>query len=511
MKSKPNFFFKGSNLKYTAFFLGLISSLGYAPFHFFPITIFSYLFLIYLFTKKVNHGSKVFLVSFSYALGSHLGLLYWIAISFVTANSGGYVAGGFAVLILASFLSIFTALAFHLLFKYFENYKKISFGLSFVFLFSLFDWLKGNILWGFPWTPISSLWVFDSNVLYPFSIVGVWGYCLVTYSLIISIFYFFFDVKKAVIFALPFFLVFVILPKLLMTEEKVVDSLQIRLIQPNIKQEDKWEKTKFQKNYIKITDLINSNKYKGLDLIVLPETVISFDITELLKEPHRNNFRIEDIKNVILGAVRIENKNSQINLYNSMYLIKKNKLFFHDKAKLVPFGEYIPFKKKLGLRKLSAGSTDFSVGQEINILKLSDKINILPLICYEVIFPKMSKLTRGKYNLIVNITNDAWYRKSSGPHQHFAHSRIRAVMEGVSLIRVANTGISSIIDAKGNILKKIDLGSEGIIDYKLPIKETKTLYSVYGESIFYLIMLTLLFLICIPFFYVKLKKKFYYE
>ena len=92
-----------------------------------------------------------------------------------------------------------------------------------------------------------------------------------------------------------------------------------------------------------------------------------------------------------------------------MYLIKKNKLFFHDKAKLVPFGEYIPFKKKLGLRKLSAGSTDFSVGQEINILKLSDKINILPLICYEVIFPKMSKLL-GKYNLIVNITNDAWYR-----------------------------------------------------------------------------------------------------
>ena len=72
----------------------------------------------------------------------------------------------------------------------------------------------------------------------------------------------FFDVKKAVIFALPFFLVFVILPKLLMTEEKVVDSLQIRLIQPNIKQEDKWEKTKFQKNYIKITDLINSNKYR---------------------------------------------------------------------------------------------------------------------------------------------------------------------------------------------------------------------------------------------------------
>ena len=91
MKSKPNFFFKGSNLKYTAFFLGLISSLGYAPFHFFPLTIFSYLFLIYLFTKKVNHGSKVFLVSFSYALGSHLGLLYWIAISLTFDSDLNYL------------------------------------------------------------------------------------------------------------------------------------------------------------------------------------------------------------------------------------------------------------------------------------------------------------------------------------------------------------------------------------------------------------------------------------
>ena len=115
---------------------------------------------------------------------------------------------------------------------------------------------------------------------------------------------------------------------------------------------------------------------------------------------------------------------------------------YHDKLKLVPFGEFVPFRKPLNLDNLTQGSLDFQKGKELNLLKFSDNINILPLICYEVIFPALTKSLVGKYNLIVNITNDAWYKNSSGPYQHFAHSKIRAVMEGVPLVRVSNTGIS---------------------------------------------------------------------
>ena len=138
-------------------------------------------------------------------------------------------------------------------------------------------------------------------------------------------------------------------------------------------------------------------------------------------------------------------------------------------------------------------------------MKFSSNINILPLICYEVIFPALTKSLVGKYNLIVNITNDAWYKNSSGPYQHFAHTKIRAVMEGVPLVRVSNTGISGIIDSDGNVLKKLNLNEYGILDYELNLNSIKTIYSTYNETIFILIMLTLFLVICIQKIYKKNK------
>ena len=129
--------------------LGTLSSLGFAPFHFFPVTIFSYVFLIFLFSYEKKVKKKIFIYGYLYSMGMHLGLLYWIAISFQTANSGGYLAGGIAIFLLCSFLSIFFALSFYFLFKLNNNYKNIKFGIFFIFIFTLFDWLKGNIFGGF--------------------------------------------------------------------------------------------------------------------------------------------------------------------------------------------------------------------------------------------------------------------------------------------------------------------------------------------------------------------------
>ena len=196
-----------------------------------------------------------------------------------------------------------------------------------------------------------------------------------------------------------------------------------------------------------------------------------------------------------------------MSIFNSMFLIKKKfeMINYHDKLKLVPFGEFVPFRNLLNLDNLTQGSLDFQKGKELNLLKFSSNINILPLICYEVIFPALTKSLVGKYNLIVNITNDAWYKNSSGPYQHFSHTKIRAVMEGVPLVRVSNTGISGIIDSDGNVLKKLNLNEYGILDYKLNLNSIKTVYSTYNETIFILIMLTLLLVICIQIFIKKIK------
>ena len=483
--------------------LGTLSSLGFAPFHFFPVTIFSYVFLIFLFSYEKKVKKKIFIYGYLYSMGMHLGLLYWIAISFQTANSGGYLAGGIAIFLLCSFLSIFFALSFYFLFKLNNNYKNIKFGIFFIFIFTLFDWLKGNIFWGFPWTPISTLWSFSSQSLYPFSVFGVWGYSLITYSLIISIYYFFFNFKKGLFFLFPFIFSLLILPNFFKAKEKNVDSIFIRIIQPNIKQEDKWKEEKLFSNYEELISLINLPSEKKIDLLVLPETAINLNIKGFEKNNYLNIFAAEHFKSIIFGAVRLEKNNKHINVFNSLYLIKKNdkEISYHDKLKLVPFGEFIPFSKFINLDKLTAGNKDFSKGEEPKILKLSSKINILPLICYEVIFPELTKVLKNNYSLIVNITNDGWYKNSSGPYQHFSHAKIRAVMEGVTLIRSANTGVSGIISPEGNILRKLSLENKGIVDYRLNVRTLETVYSIYREKVFYLIMLTLLFLIGISFFY----------
>ncbi|RPH05062.1 MAG: apolipoprotein N-acyltransferase [Alphaproteobacteria bacterium TMED93] len=499
------------NFKYAGFIIfsiGVISSFGFAPFHFFPLTIFSYVFLIY-FLKKIKREKKnIFLYSLLYSLGIHLGLLYWIAISFQTANSGGYYAGSLAVFILSVFLSIFLALPFYFLFKYNRSFKNISFGFLFIFIFTTFDWLKGNILWGFPWTSISSLWSFSSITLFPFSVFGVWGYSLITYSLIVSFYYFFFNLKKGIFFSLPFIFATFVLPYILKVSENKIDTISIRIVQPNIKQEDKWDKKKFINNYKKLSSLITLPGYKEIDLIILPETAIDFGIDELNKNKNKNSFDLAQIKNIIIGALRIKKNDNEVNIFNSMFLIQKNNtnILYHDKLKLVPFGEFIPFSKIFKLNKLTSGQIDFSPGENPRVFELSAKINILPLICYEVIFPKLTSELNNNYNLIVNITNDDWYKNSSGPYQHFSHSKIRAVMEGRTLIRSANTGISGIINPKGIVISKLGIQKEGVIDYRLNIKNIETVYSVYREKVFYLIMLTLFMLICISFFYNKFKQ-----
>ena len=155
---------------------------------------------------------------------------------------------------------------FYFLFKFNKSYTNIHFGIYFIFIFTIFDWLKGNILWGFPWTPISTLWTFSNFTLYPFSVFGVWGYCIITYSLIISFYYIFFSFKKSVFFLLPFIFSNLVFPNFLNIIEKNIDTISIRIVQPNIKQEDKWNEEKLRQNYEKLTTLITLPGYDKVDL-----------------------------------------------------------------------------------------------------------------------------------------------------------------------------------------------------------------------------------------------------
>ena len=423
---------------------------------------------------------------------------------------GGYFLGSLAVLLLSAFLSLFSALTYYLI-KRFSVKNNILFNsILTILFFSIFDWIKGNILWGFPWTPMSIIWSSNSFTISPFSYIGVWGYSLVTYSLILGFYLLYKNIRLSTFFFLPFILVLVLSNFIPRKSVSVVENFHIRLIQPNIKQIDKWDKTKTLINLNLLIDLTRNKHNKNIDLAVWPETAVLFDIMDedttslFLKNSFKN------IDNIIIGGIRKEKINKDKKIYNSLFLIDNisNTIHYHDKIKLVPFGEYMPFRNILKNFKISLGGLDFSSGEKFNLLELNNNVKVLPLICYEVIFPKVTSLLKNNHDLIVNITNDAWFGNSRGPYQHLELAKIRAVLEGKYMVRVANTGISTIIDYNGNTVEKINLGKSGVIDKKLVLYKRNTMYTYFGDSIFYALLLMLVLILLTINFKYGLKKKY---
>ena len=173
--------------------------------------------------------------------------------------------------------------------------------------------------------------------------------------------------------------------------------------------------------------------------------------------------------------------------------------------KLVPFGEFIPFRSFINFLKLTPGSTDFSVGKtdsliEINIL--NKKIIFEPSICYEAIFQTSHKK---ESHFLINITNDGWFGKTVGPKQHLSAQIFRAVEKSNPLIRSANSGISVVTDENGKIIKKINLGQDGYFEQKIPLKKNETFFESYGNYSMVILIFFIFFLFCLIDSYYQLK------
>jgi apolipoprotein N-acyltransferase len=190
---------------------------------------------------------------------------------------------------------------------------------------------------------------------------------------------------------------------------------------------------------------------------------------------------------VITGAVRTNPPPSPVaQVWNSIEAVDDNdKIVAHyDKAHLVPFGEYIPLREVLPLQKITPGSLDYTAGPGPKTIDLAGLPPFAPLICYEVIFPRAIVDEHNRPAWMLNVTNDAWYGRTSGPYQHFAIARTRAVEEGLPLVRVANNGISGIVDEAGRVVARIDLDTVGYADLPLPADTSAaTLYSRGGDWI----------------------------
>jgi len=200
---------------------------------------------------------------------------------------------------------------------------------------------------------------------------------------------------------------------------------------------------------------------------------------------------------IVFGINTIDNVTEEY--FNSLVVIDNNFKILHkyNKKKLVPFGEFLPlefFFNKIGLKKITEGQGSFSKGKKQENIILNN-LNILPLICYEIIFPELTQKADRKTNLILNISEDGWFGDSIGPYQHFAKAIFRSIENNSFLIRSANKGISAIINNKGEILKQLNTDEAGSIEMNIPV--IKSEYKNKNDLIFFILLFTYLIIFLI--------------
>lgn len=503
-------YFKKNLCKHPIFIfsLGCLSALSFSSNSIFicvPLMFIALSSLFFFLYQNTFNKFYIFFVGSLFSFGQLFFGLYWIANSFEYIFANGIYIGIIAVIFLTIALSTFYGLSCIIIvrIKYFLKLNLLGFALIFSIFLSLAEYLRGNLLGGFPWNIIGYIWIDSSSIMQSVSLIGIYGLGLFTFLAATSIILAFKNIKYAVYSLLPVLLLFIYGETRLTTVDNNTNKfLNIRVVQPAISQNEKWNEKLKSKHLEKLITLSVKDNISFIPNIILwPESAFPYNSTVADKNKEIFDWLGED-QILITGITRAKFNDSKLsNIYNSALITDKD--FFtkkyYDKVRLVPFGEYNPFKKIFKFEKFTDGALDFTPGTDTNIFKLSNvNYNIAVLICYEVIFP--SKIINGvRPDLIVNLTNDAWYGDTYGPLQHIATARVRAIEEGLPLVRVANTGISAVINKYGKYIKRLELGEEGVIDTSIPLSKSETIFSKLGNYMYIISLIFMLMLIRFPF------------
>lgn len=359
------------------------------------------------------------------------------------------------------------------------------------------EWFRGFILTGFPWNPISSVVSFSPAMLQTLAIWGTYGLSLVLIILAAwPVFWILSPSKKTAFVAALALLATDLLWEyglyVLVNRPRVQDgnSIMVRLVQPSIPQSLKWDRQAAEDNLQQYIELSNNLDNRYIDFIVWGETASPFDLT--YDEEHQRKIARIVPKNgfLISGFLRYEAgaSASEFVPYNSLAVMNKQGdiLDTYDKSHLVPFGEYIPFRRYLPdwVRPVSNNVAEFGRGEQYKTIKAGEYPEFAPLICYEIIFSDQVIRKENKPKWMVVLTNDGWYGNSAGPYQHLAAAQMRAVEEGISVVRSANSGISAVISPYGIITASIPLGVSAALDTMVkPDSARETLFGKYGNLI----------------------------
>lgn len=478
--------------KICSFILGAISVAALPPYYIFPAAIIAFSGLFYLLTKADS-------LKHSFAIGywfgvAHFGLgLSWIANALlVDIASFGWL---YPITIIAAgiFFGLFSGLATFSICKFPTFISKY---LSFAAFWGLSEWLRSFILTGFPWNLLGTILTFSPELYQSASLIGTYGLSLLTILFCTAPALIFSSQKVDKIFAL---IIILLLPTTNYTygiyrlhqyrELFTPNGIKIRLVQPSIPQNLKWDRDTLEQNFAKHIELSKQDGLNDVDFVIWGETASPFPLDIDTKHRQQLQTAIPSQGHLITGTVRIQiSPYGQTVPFNSMLIFNKqgDVVSHYDKSHLVPFGEYIPLREYLPswIRPITNTITNFQAGSGPRSIHINSLPEFTPLICYEIIFPSQVTNKQDRPQWLINLTNDGWYGDSAGPYQHLVSTIMRATEEGLTTVRVANNGISAIITPLGEISAQMPLNYIGILDAKLPQKLSHpTLYSHYGNII----------------------------
>ncbi|MEG9883330.1 MAG: apolipoprotein N-acyltransferase [Hyphomicrobiales bacterium] len=451
--------------------------------------------------RRLSAMGSAFATGWAFGFGYFAVGLYWIAAAFLVDPAHYAWMIPFVVTALPAGLALFWGGGLALAMASWSS------GASRLYILAadltLAEWLRGHILTGFPWNTlgyaVSSLDCLSQLAAY----IGLYG---------LSFLVIFVAASPTIVtdggpgkrrwpsLAIAVFLAlggWIVGARRLNAAQHnaACNTPRVRIVQPNIAERDKenpYLRRAIFERMLALSAKRTAQAPGGLldvDILVWPESALPFFVKEKPEALKAIAALLPAGTILVTGALRREASNSgRIHVFNSILVIDSTGEVtgHYDKRHLVPFGEYLPLAhwlEPLGLHQLVSVMPGFSKGQTPAPLNLGGTSLVRALICYEAIFPHPSGKTGARLDWLVNVTNDAWFGPSAGPYQHFAQVRLRAIEEGLALVRAANTGISAIIDPYGRIVSRLDLGEAGIIDGPVPCPLELTLYSRFGGYI----------------------------
>jgi apolipoprotein N-acyltransferase len=508
----------------TAIVAGAASVLALAPFFIWPILWITLPVLVWLIDGAIEGATRTpqgrwyrrpaataAEIGWWFGFGYFLAGLFWIGEAFLVDAESFAVLMPLAVLLMPAGLALFYAAATGLAAPFWHTgiYRVLALALS----LSAMEWVRGHVFSGFPWNVLGYALTYPLSLMQSAAVFGIYGLTLIA----------------VLVFALPpvlwsaapgraarrVALGLAVLPllvgsvaghaRLALATPAVVQGVKIRIVQPSVLQRDKWRPENQERIFFDHIELSRRDasgtidNLAGVTHVVWPEAAMPFmplDTPEALAAIGK---LLPDGTILITGALRAEQAPPESprlrTFFNSLMVFGRGGLLLtrYDKIHLVPFGEFLPLRRVLeaiGLRPLTQamGTFDFGVSPR-PLLGIPGLPPALPLICYEAIFPGALVQGPERPGVMVNVTNDGWFGNTTGPRQHLHQARVRAVEEGIPIVRAANNGVSSAFDGYGRSLGRIDLDVRGVIDVALPVALQAPPYAWLGDSIFFTIWL----------------------